>query len=311
MDAWIKVYHTLSDHPKVYALSDALKIEQFAAVGIVVCLWTWAVIHAPDGDLSRFPDAAVARACQWHKAPASLVKSLTECGFLDGDRRIHDWDEYAGALIESAQASKEKARQRVAAFRARNADVTRNSGVTQPQQNQPCNADVTRYTSVTKRSCNAAVTPRARVEEEEDIDIDNNTHLNIQQGESTRVRAREAVFDPSEPEDFDDGWRDSEKVRNAVAQRVIFWVRHLPGWRDGYVVTDGGIVGKDLHRAMTYAMSAGITPEACRELGAQEPTAWKWEARLKAAALENGADVPPEWRDQVEELREDLMEVGA
>lgn len=143
MEAWIKVHHDLSDHPKVYALADELKVEQYAAVGLVVSLWIWAIIHAPDGDLERFPDAAIARACHWHKPAAGLVKALQDSGFLDG-RRIHDWDEYAGALIEAARQSREKARKRMEAYRERkrSADAS---------QDETCNADVTRNSTVTQR----------------------------------------------------------------------------------------------------------------------------------------------------------------
>lgn len=154
MEAWIKVYHDLSDHPKTYALADALKVEQFAAVGIVVCLWTWAIIHAPEGDLERFPDAAIARACHWHKPAAGLVKALQDSGFLDG-RRIHDWDQYASDLMDAIEIHKEKTRKRVEAYRERkrasaacdspDCNVTGNADVTLPETdcNVTGNADVT------------------------------------------------------------------------------------------------------------------------------------------------------------------------
>ena len=163
MEAWIKVYNDLGDHPKVYTLAEKLRIEQYAAVGLVVCLWIWALIHAPDGDLRRFPDTAIARACHWNKPAAGLVKALTESGFLD-DRQIHDWDEYAGLLAESVRLRKEKTRLRVEAYRARKAAAAN------ALQETDGNDSVTRYTSVTDIEAsalrNAAVTesnaPRTR-----------------------------------------------------------------------------------------------------------------------------------------------------
>ena len=155
MEAWIKVYHDLSDHPKTYALADALKVEQFAAVGIVVCLWTWAIIHAPDGDLERFPDAAIARACHWHKPAAGLAKALQDSGFLDG-RRIHDWDQYASDLMDAIEIHKEKTRKRVEAYRERKRASAACDG---SDRNVTCNADVTLPVTCSNVTCNADVTP--------------------------------------------------------------------------------------------------------------------------------------------------------
>lgn len=155
MEAWVKVYHDLSDHPKTYALADALKVEQFAAVGIVVCLWTWAVIHAPDGDLERFPDAAIARACHWHKSAAGLAKALQESGFLDG-RRIHDWDEYASALMDAVEVHKEKTRKRVEAYRERKRTA---EALQDEESNVTSNADVTLPVTPGNVTSNADVTP--------------------------------------------------------------------------------------------------------------------------------------------------------
>lgn len=155
MEAWIKVYHDLSDHPKTYALADALKVEQFAAVGIVVCLWTWAIIHAPDGDLERFPDAAIARACHWHKPAAGLAKALQDSGFLDG-RRIHEWDEYASALIDIMEVQREKARKRVEAYRERKRAA---EALRREENNVSCNDGVTLPVTLQTVTGNADVTP--------------------------------------------------------------------------------------------------------------------------------------------------------
>ena len=203
MEAWIKVHHDLSDHPKVYRLAEALKIEQYAAVGLVVCLWIWTVTYAPDGDLARFPDAAIARACHWNKPAAGLVKALTECGFLDPDRRVHDWDVYASALIDMNETVKEKTRKRVEAYRSRKRDealqpeggnVTSNVTVTLPSVTGNVTSNVTEALqseggNVTERYGNAL---RGRIR----IDKDNiYSHTDIQPQEATRVRVRERVFE--------------------------------------------------------------------------------------------------------------------
>lgn len=316
MEAWIKVYYDLSDHPKVYDLADRLKIEQFAAVGLAVSLWIWAIIHAPNGDLSRFPDTAIARACHWHKPAAGLVKALQECGFLD-DHQIHDWDEYASALMDAVEVKKEKTRKRVEAYRARKA-VT--EALQQDENGEDCNADcnatcnagVTLPVTPDSVTCNADVTPcnALRTRTRTRTRINSNTHESIPQEADARARAhaRDGWYDPEDPDSADTAWRDSPLVRRAIAQRILDYVRSHHDLGSSHVVTEGGQVGNELHRALTAAMEAGVSPAQCQDIGMRSGKAWIWEGRLKAAAIAGGADVPEKWRDQVNEIREDLEE---
>jgi hypothetical protein len=124
--AWIELHDTLRGHPKTYALADSLKIPQFAAVGLLTCLWTWALNNAPDGDLSQFPKQAVARECYWNKSADALLDALIGCGWVDDALRIHDWDDYAGRLLDKREQNKERVRK----SRARNANVTHNESIT-------------------------------------------------------------------------------------------------------------------------------------------------------------------------------------
>lgn len=260
MEAWIKVYHDLSDHPKTYALAEALKTEQYAAVGIVVCLWTWTVLHAPDGDLERFPDAAIARACHWHKPAAGLVKALQECGFMDG-RKIHDWDVYASALIDAAEVKKEKTRKRVEAYRARKAEES-NGGVTLPGVTCNVTGNVTEALqpdgtaedrNVTVTPCNALRT-RTRTR-----------NIYTTQLQPPTTRAREDApgwFDPENPDaECDAGWL-SEKSQYAIAQRIVDWVSRKDDF-DALTETDEyGVIGTALPELIVGAMRSGIHPAA-------------------------------------------------
>lgn len=257
MEAWIKVYHDLSDHPKTYALADALKVEQFAAVGIVVCLWTWAVIHAPDGDLSRFPDAAIARACHWNKPAAGLAKALQESGFLDG-RRIHDWDEYAGDLMDAIEIHKEKTRKRVEAYRERKRTA---EALRAEESNVTGNADVTLPVTDCNVTGNADVTPgnalRTRTR--------TRTIYTTPQLQPPTTRTREEApgwFDPENPdEECDAGWL-SEKSQYAIAQRIVDWISRKDGF-DALTETDEyGVIGTALPELIVGAMRSGIHPSA-------------------------------------------------
>lgn len=109
---WIELHDTLSEHPKTEALAQALCINQAWAMGILAALWTWAIRNAPDGDLSRVSDKALARACFWERKPALLADALTRCGWLDADRAIHHWQDYAGRLLAKRAANAQRMRAR-------------------------------------------------------------------------------------------------------------------------------------------------------------------------------------------------------
>ena len=153
---WIKVATNLPQHPKIYALAeelglnDKLLLPETMAAGIIINLWTWALTNQPNGDLSGVSDRAIARVCGWQGKPDKLIGALISCGFLDGDRYIHDWEDYTLAFNDQEEHRREKTRERVARYREqkRNADVTQ--GVTL------CNADVTVTGAL---HCNADVTP--------------------------------------------------------------------------------------------------------------------------------------------------------
>lgn len=108
--AWIQVDETLRDHRKTCALADALDIDDYAAVGLMVCLWMWALTNAEDGDLDVFPPRVIARACCWPGSAVDLVKALKAAGFVDEDGRIHDWAQYAGRLMDRRARNRERMR---------------------------------------------------------------------------------------------------------------------------------------------------------------------------------------------------------
>ena len=59
---------------------------------------------------------------------------------------------------------------------------------------------------------------------------------------------------------------------------------------------------------LTAAMEAGVSPAECQDIGIRSGKAWIWEGRLKALAIEGGAQVPEDWKDQISEIREDIEE---
>ena len=108
--AWLESHQSLRDHPKKDRLAELLfngtvpnDVSDYAAAGLLHYLWYWALDYAHDGDLSKFSDSVVAKGCRWNGDSLLLVQSLIEAGFVNKDRSLHDWDEYAGRLLATRE----------------------------------------------------------------------------------------------------------------------------------------------------------------------------------------------------------------
>ncbi len=124
---WIQVEDTIRDHDKIFKLSDILGISDAHAVGLMVCLWLWTAVNAPDGDLSQFPPRAIAAAAKWEKsgekAAARFCSALLEARFLEspeeGKRLIRNWDKRQGMVMSYLERQREKTNERVRKYRER------------------------------------------------------------------------------------------------------------------------------------------------------------------------------------------------
>lgn len=114
---WIESHTSLRHHPKVGRLARKLSIPSPAAIGLLHCLWHWAVEYAPDGDLSKFNSDEIADAamfCAWEydvtADSSTFVKALVDSGWLDESEHsltLHDWWEYAGQLMDARRQAQE------------------------------------------------------------------------------------------------------------------------------------------------------------------------------------------------------------
>lgn len=100
---WIKVYGDLPTHRKSVTL--AALLNEPRAWTHVVELWLWVSRHAPEGDLGKMPDAAVAHVAGWRGDAGAFVNALRTAGFLD-ETRIHGWYEHNGAHFRKQAADK-------------------------------------------------------------------------------------------------------------------------------------------------------------------------------------------------------------
>lgn len=108
--AWIESHTTLREHPKTKRLCRLLGINRREAIGLLHILWWWALDFAPEGDLSDLSDEDIADSIDWEGDAGQLMAALTEAGFIDGDRQIHDWDEFAEKWIARRRANAERMR---------------------------------------------------------------------------------------------------------------------------------------------------------------------------------------------------------
>lgn len=155
MSPWIQVYANLPAHRKTCRLRDALGLKNnYEAVGLLVCLWTWMAVNAPSGSLAGFGTRDIAEAAGWRKSPGKFQDALIEAGFLDltddGSLLVHDWDEHAGLLQDILEEQKRKTRDRVRKHREKK---KRQQG----QEEKPPSGN--EGGNVTSNGCNAPTKP--------------------------------------------------------------------------------------------------------------------------------------------------------
>lgn len=111
--AWIEVHQALPTHRKTLALASLLDVDPEPLVGHLVCLWLWALDNAPDGVIEASP-RIIARVAGWRGDHDAFVAALETAGFAErvDDLKyiIHDWDDYAGKLVDRRKSNAERMR---------------------------------------------------------------------------------------------------------------------------------------------------------------------------------------------------------
>lgn len=129
--AWLQVHQELGRHPKLKRLARALDISTPAAVGHLLYLWWWALDYAQDGEIGQFSSDEIAEAALWGGDSNAFLAAMTNCGFVDngapGQRMIHDWDDYAGALMDRLNTQREQSRIRQQRYRERQRETDDNA----------------------------------------------------------------------------------------------------------------------------------------------------------------------------------------
>lgn len=164
---WIQVEDTIREHDKIYNLSDELGIPDAYAIGLMVCLWTWASSNAPDGDLTSFPPRAIASAAKWGKAGAKAASrfydALLEVQFLekleDGRIVIRNWEKRATLIMDYVEQQREKTNERVKRYRDRK---KKQKSISEIPEKPSSNVSQSEKCNVTDTLQNGDVTPMCR-----------------------------------------------------------------------------------------------------------------------------------------------------
>lgn len=111
--AWIELHQSVWTHKKTLLLAAELDMSETHAVAHLIRLWTWALDNAPTGDISGLPPKVIAIGAGWDKDPEVFVRAAINAGWFDETDEglfIHDWQDYAGRLIEKRKANAERMR---------------------------------------------------------------------------------------------------------------------------------------------------------------------------------------------------------
>lgn len=147
--AFIESHQSLGTHLKLRRLARVLRIHRAQAIGHLHFLWWWALDNAPTGNLSALAPAELAEVAEWTGNEEVFLSALKECGWVDADGSLHDWDDYAGRLVEARVSDRLRKREERARARAAMEAAEASRGLNQDGQKMSagCPPDVTRTSS--------------------------------------------------------------------------------------------------------------------------------------------------------------------
>lgn len=101
------------EHPKMYALAEALGKEHMFAVGLIDTICAYAADYAKDGNLGKIPKTLISRWIHQTKQETdAAIAAMLKTGWLDampdGGYEIHDWREHRPAWVSAEEARSTK-----------------------------------------------------------------------------------------------------------------------------------------------------------------------------------------------------------
>lgn len=116
--AWRKLEDTFHSDRKIRKLARELGIPEPHAAGHIVTLWSWALLHAKDGDLSKFDVDDIEYGAKWAGAHGTFLHACVTTGLIDDDQNgsviLHNWITRGGSFADSQRKRLEKQKKSVA-----------------------------------------------------------------------------------------------------------------------------------------------------------------------------------------------------
>lgn len=97
-EPWIRVHANLDSKPIIRRAMKALGVTRHEAMGLMVQFWGKVSQLAVDGNLRDVTDEELENWAGWRKKPAGKFAAFVKESHTDSDRRVNEWDEYAGSL---------------------------------------------------------------------------------------------------------------------------------------------------------------------------------------------------------------------
>lgn len=93
------------EHPKTLELAARLGVTRPTVIGHLELLWAFVGKLAPQGNIGKYGDGAIARAAEWQGDPTAFVDALLLTRFLDecGTCRlvVHDWGDHCPSWVRA------------------------------------------------------------------------------------------------------------------------------------------------------------------------------------------------------------------
>ena len=95
-------------HPKLYELIAQLGCSRPEAIGYLTLLWDFTSTVAPAGNIGKWKNGAIAKACEWEGDPDVFVEAMVAAGWIDHDAAcrllVHDWPHHCQRWVKAKLA---------------------------------------------------------------------------------------------------------------------------------------------------------------------------------------------------------------
>lgn len=93
------------EHPKLLDFASRLGVSRPTAIGHLELLWAFTAKMSPAGNLGKYPDGAIARACEWNGEPSLFLQSLLQSRLVDAHPEhrvvVHDWVDHCPRYVKA------------------------------------------------------------------------------------------------------------------------------------------------------------------------------------------------------------------